>query len=79
MYIMPSPANADYKFLEGILPTIHLDHSDPRDHLVHDLHTFVCVLGRSAPACVSRRCIVGYIGLCRVVTCHSAALYNPIL
>ena len=56
--IMHSPANADYKLLEGILPTIHLDHSDPRDHLVHDLHTFVCVLGRSAPACVVKTCIL---------------------
>ena len=48
-----SLANANHKLLEGILPAVHLDHPDPRDHLVHDLHTSVRVLGRSVPTGVS--------------------------
>ncbi len=34
------PQSLDHS-LEGILPSVHLDHSDSHNHLIHDTHTFV--------------------------------------
>ncbi len=35
------PQSLDHS-LEGVLPSVHLDHSDSHNHLIHDTHTFVC-------------------------------------
>jgi len=48
-FTQDSPTDVRDELLECILPAVHLDHSDPRDHLVHDLHSLVSVPGTLKP------------------------------